>query len=76
MLADKSGGQAWFPKLEGAYPDIMKGIMQDLAKQYRLEYESRAPAGHKFHNIRVEAFRILDDQRQDFKVRAREGWRF
>ncbi|GEM_PF-441816 len=76
MLADKSGGEAWFPKLEGAFPDVIKGIFQDLENQYRLVYESRAAADHKLHKIKLEAFQIVNDKRQNFKVRVREGWRF
>jgi len=75
MLADKSGGEAWFPRFEAAFPDVMKGIVQSLAFQYRLVYEPRARNDGKFHKIKVEAFRLLDDVREDFRVRVREGWR-
>lgn len=76
MLADKSGGEAWFPRFEGAFPDVMKGIMQSLENQYKLAYVSQIPADGKFHKIKVEAFQVKDDKRHNFKVRAREGWRF
>ncbi len=76
MLANKSGGQAWFPRFAQAFPDIMKGIMQMLENQYKLVYNSRVPRDGKFHEIRVEAFRLANDQREDFEVRVREGWRF
>lgn len=76
MLASKSGGQAWFPKFASAFPDIMQGVMQDLAFQYRLVYTSHLPADGKFHKIEVKAFTIENDQRTDYKVRVREGWRF
>jgi hypothetical protein len=29
----------------------------------------------KFHKIKVEAFRVVNDERENFKVLAREGWR-
>jgi VWFA-related protein len=74
-LAEKSGGQAWFPMEQGAYPDIMKGIMQSLDAQYRLVYTPEAPTG-KFDKIKVEAFAVVNDQRKDFHVRVREGWLF
>lgn len=74
-LAEKTGGQAWFPLEQGAYRDIMNGVMQSLANQYRLVYTPEAPAG-KFDKIKVEAFRIVNDKREDFKVRVREGWQF
>ncbi|HOL71044.1 MAG TPA: VWA domain-containing protein [Bryobacteraceae bacterium] len=75
MLADKTGGEAWFPNLEGAYPDVMKGIFQSLESQYRLVYFPNLPRDGEFHKIEVEAFVIADDERKDFKVRVREGWR-
>jgi len=75
MLARKSGGQAWFPKFETAYRDIARAVFLTLQHQYRLVYESALPRDRKFHQIRVEAFRLSNDRRQDFKVRVREGWR-
>jgi VWFA-related protein len=75
MLADKSGGQAWFPRFEQAFPDVMRGIVQTIESQYRLVYESRIPADGKFHKIKVEAFTLEGDQRTAYKVRVREGWR-
>ncbi len=75
MLADKSGGQAWFPRFESAYPDVMQGVMQNIESQYRLVYPRRVPADGQFHEIEVEAFVIKNDQRKDFEVRVREGWR-
>lgn len=76
MLADKSGGWAVFPRAEAAFPNVMKGVMQSIEFQYKLVYSSRLPRDGKFHEIEVRAFQIVDDQREDFKVRAREGWRF
>jgi len=75
MLADKTGGEAWFPRFEGAFLDVMEGVMQSLAYQYRLVYDSRIPNDGKFHKIRLEAFRVVNDRREDFKTRIREGWR-
>jgi len=75
MLARKSGGQAWFPRFETAYPDIARAAFLTLEHQYRLLYESALPRDRKFHRLRVEAFQITDDGRRDFRVRVREGWR-
>lgn len=75
MLADTSGGEAWFPRFEGAFDDVMKGIMQTIKHQYRLVYESRIPRDRKLHRIKLEAFHVADDRREDFNVRAREGFR-
>jgi hypothetical protein len=54
----------------------MRGIMQSLASQYRLVYESTIPRDGRFHKIKVEAFQVANDRREDFRVRAREGWRY
>jgi VWFA-related protein len=76
MLADESGGDSWFPNEVGAYADVMKGIMQTLANQYRLVYSPQVISNGKLHKIEVEAFQVANDRRQDFKVRVRKGWRF
>ncbi len=75
MLADKTGGEAFFPRFEAAFRDVMEGIMQILAYQYRIVYDSQVPEDGKFHRIKLEAFQIVDDRRTDFKVRVRQGWR-
>jgi VWFA-related protein len=74
--SDYSGGDAWFPDESGAYYDIVKDIMQTLANQYRLVYTPEVPADGKLHKITVNAFRVINDRREDFKVRVRKGWRF
>ncbi len=75
-LADESGGDSWFPNEQGAYSDIMKGIMQTLANQYRLVYSPERIEDGKLHKIEVQAFQVENDKRHDFKVRVRKGWRF
>jgi VWFA-related protein len=75
MLANETGGEAWFPNFETAFQDVMKGVIQDMDSQYRLVYVPQVPADQKFHKIRVNAFRIVNDKRQDFKVFVRAGGR-
>ena len=75
MLAGKSGGFAWFPMHSQGFPDVMQGVMQSIAAQYRLVYDTTALGSGKFHKIKVEAFRVVNDKREDFKVLVREGWR-
>lgn len=75
MLARKSGGQAWFPRFETAYPDIARAAFLTLEHQYRLVYETTLPRDGKFHRLRVEAFQVTDGKRREFRVRVREGWR-
>jgi hypothetical protein len=75
MLASKTGGFAWFPNQFSAFPSVMEGIMQSIATQYRLVYDAPARVPGKFQKIKVEAFRVIDDKRENFKVLVREGWR-
>lgn len=74
-LADKTGGWARFPRFEQAFPDVMKGIMQMLQSQYKLVYDSPPPADD-FQEVEVEAFALAGDEREDFQVYVREGWRY
>ena len=76
MRGDRCGGEAWFPLFETAYQDVMRGIIQSLASQYHIVYESPIPNDNKFHKIKLEAFQLVDDRRKEFHVRVREGWRF
>jgi len=76
MLAKKSGGQAFFPRFETAYRDVMRAVHTMLQHQYRIIYESRLRPDNKFHRVKLEAFQMVDDKRKDFTVRVREGWRF
>ena len=54
----------------------MQGIMQSIATQYRLVYDAPPAGGSgKFQKIKIEAFRVVNDKREDFTVLVREGWR-
>ena len=43
ILADKTGGEAWFPNFETAFHDAMEGVIQDLATQYKLVVKGAIP---------------------------------
>lgn len=75
MVASKSGGQAFFPRFETAYRDITRTIFLMLEQQYRIVYDSTVPRDGQFHPLKMEAFVLDGDQRKDYKVRVREGWR-
>ena len=75
MLASKSGGFAWFPRMPVAFHDVTEGMMQSIATQYRIVYTSKARGAGKFRKIKVEAFQVVNDKRENFKVLVREGWR-
>ena len=75
MLADKSGGQAWFPRFETAFPDVMRGVVQTLQHQYRLVYTPTIVRDGKFHKIKLRVVSGLPDLHK-VKVRIRQGWRW
>jgi hypothetical protein len=75
MLAERSGGFAWFPNQFSAFPDVIPGTMESIETQYGLIYQSSIRQAGKFHKIKVEAFRIVDDKREDYRVLVRSGWR-
>lgn len=75
MLASKSGGFAWFPTISTAFHDVTEGILQSISTQYRIVYDSKIKGTGKFKKIKLEAFTIANDKRQNFKVLVREGWR-
>jgi VWFA-related protein len=75
MLADKTGGEAWFPDFDAAFPRAMKQLFQDVSTQYKLVVKAAIPSDGRFHKVKVEAFTVANDKRQDFKVRVREGFR-
>jgi len=57
------------------FHDVTEGIMQSIATQYRIVYDTRIRGTGKFRKIKVEAFRVVNDKRENFKVLVREGWR-
>jgi VWFA-related protein len=74
-LGECTGGFAWFPTHVNGFPDAVLGVMQSIGAQYRLVYQRPTRVSGKFHKLKVEAFRIVDDKREDFKVLVRSGWR-
>lgn len=77
-LAKKTGGWARFPRFEQAYPEIMKGVMQMIEFQYKIVYEAFPPpqGDDNFREVEVKAFARTDGEIEEFKVYAREGWRY
>jgi Ca-activated chloride channel family protein len=71
LLAQRSGGQAWFPQFEGGFVSAMQGAMQNLEHHYRLVFQPQPENGRS--RIEVEAFRfVAEDKREDFHVRVRD----
>jgi VWFA-related protein len=74
MVADRSGGEAWFPNMDIGFRDAMKGVMQDLSTQYKIVLKD-VPSDGRQHKLKVEAFTVVNDKRKDFKVRVRDSIR-
>lgn len=74
MLANKSGGEAWFPRFEAAFPDVMRGIVQTLQHQYRLVYKPTITYDGKFHKIQLRVSGLPNMHK--VKARVRQGWRW
>ncbi len=74
MLADKSGGQAWFPRFTSAFPPLMRAVVQILQHQYRLVYSPAVVRDGKFHKIRLKVTGV--EGQGKLKVRIRKGWRW
>jgi VWFA-related protein len=68
-LSDKTGGQAYFENLD-KLDEVFDNILADLANQYLFGFVPRdATHDGKWHDLRV------DVPGQDYKVRARQGYR-
>jgi hypothetical protein len=71
MLADKSGGTAWFPNKVKEFRGVMERAMQTIRMQYRIVYDRKMHDSGKPREIRIEAFRTDNCNRDVFEVRAR-----
>lgn len=74
MLAEDSGGKAWFPDSESGFADAMRGVFTDMASQYRLVYNGGVPPDGKLHKIKLDIVEF-GGRTLDYDVRARKGWR-
>ena len=84
-FAKESGGQSFFPRFFGEFPNIYRGIHQALRNQYALTYQSTNLAKDgKFRKITVqlvnpatnEPLRIVDEKGKPMKysVVAKNGY--
>lgn len=76
-IAKYTGGQAYFPRFESAYPSIFETISALLRTQYTLSYVSSNPARkEKFRKIRVDVEVDVDgDGKPDkLKVHHKDGY--
>jgi VWFA-related protein len=84
-FARESGGQAYFPRFFGEFPNIYRGIHQALRNQYSLTYQpSNTAKDGKFRKITVqlvnpstnEPLRIVDEKGKPMKysIVAKQGY--
>lgn len=75
-LAERTGGECYCPSCEADFSSSMQQILASLGKQYELTYRREPSTSSGFVKIDVRAFRLADDVRHDYTVKARAGWRF
>lgn len=70
-IAKDTGGEAYFPRFEGDFPDIYKQIAGQLRTQYSLGFVPTNPARDgKFHKLEVE---LVDDQGNPLRIVNQKG---
>ena len=85
VFARESGGQSFFPRFFGEFPNIFRGIHQALRNQYALTYQpSNTAKDGKYRKITVqlvnpatnEPLRIVDEKGKPMKytIVAKQGY--
>ena len=84
-IAHMTGGQAYFPRFQGAFPEVFADIAQSIRNQYILAYHpSNAKQDGTYRKIKVELtdgeghpLKIHDQKGKDVKyvIVAREGYK-
>ena len=70
-IARYSGGQAYFPRFEGALPDIYQQIAGQLRRQYSLGFiPTNSTKDGKFHKLKVE---LVDAQGNPLIITNKKG---
>jgi hypothetical protein len=67
-IAERSGGERYCPNCEAGYRTAVEEILDSLATFYRLQYDSEDASKEEAVKLRVEAFRLNDDVRRDYRV--------
>jgi Ca-activated chloride channel homolog len=71
-LAQRTGGEAYFPKTGPAVIDICRQIAQDLRQQYTIVYSpNNPPRDKRYHSIRVL---VRNPPGISYRVYARSGY--
>jgi VWFA-related protein len=84
-FAHMTGGQAYFPRFQGAFPEVFRDIAQSIRNQYVLAYHpTNAKQDGTYRKIKVELtdgeghpLKIHDQKGKDvkFQIVAREGYK-
>jgi VWFA-related protein len=70
-IAKYSGGQAYFPRFEGAVPAIYQQIVGQLRQQYSIGFTPTDPdRSGKYHKLKVE---LVDDQGNPLRIVNQKG---
>src|SRR5690606_20994643 len=71
-IAERSGGERYCPNCEAGYRTAVEEVLDSLATFYRLQYDSEdAAPKDKEAKLSVRAFRLNDDVRHDYAVKAK-----
>jgi VWFA-related protein len=70
-IAHMTGGQAYFPRFRGAFPEVFADIAQSIRNQYVLAYHpTNGKQDGSYRKIKVE---LTDGQGHPLKVRDQKG---
>jgi len=72
----RTGGELYCPDCEQAYATAIEEILDALDRDYRIAYRLDKSPSTGFARLKVQAFRLDDDERTDFRVHVRDGWRY
>ncbi len=70
-IAHMTGGQAYFPRFQAAFPEVFADIAHSIRSQYILAYHpTNAKQDGSYRKIRVE---VTDGEGHPLKVRDQKG---
>jgi VWFA-related protein len=75
-IAQRSGGERYCPNCEAGYRTAVEEVLDSLATFYRLQYDGEDAPKDEAVELSVEAFRLNDDVRHDYRVKAKPVVRF
>ncbi|MDA0207724.1 MAG: hypothetical protein O3A53_16430 [Acidobacteria bacterium] len=70
-IAQRSDGERYCPNCEAGYRTAVEEVLDSLATFYRVQYDSEDAPKDKEVKLSVKAFRLNDDIRHDYQVKAK-----